>query len=137
MRQFSVDDKGMEHIIQLLLENWWVGDKESFDTETPSPYYIDAWEESDVLLIAKNNFDAMHRIPAVAKMDDIIIDRHVNALQRRVRDAHSLSAEQRYENLIHTYPEFMQRFPQHMIASYLGITKETLSRIRHQSVFHR
>jgi CRP-like cAMP-binding protein len=134
MRQFSVDDKGKEHIIQLLLENWWVGDRESFDTETPSAYYIDAWEESDVLIIAKNNFDTMQHIPAVGKMDQIIIDRHVTALQRRVDEAHSLTAEQRYENLMHTYPEFVQRFPQHMIASYLGITKETLSRIRHQSI---
>lgn len=137
MRQFSVDDKGTEHIIQLLLENWWVGDRESFDTETPSAYCIDAWEESEVLLIAKNNFDAMQRIPAVAKMDAIIIDRHVGELQRRVRDAHRLTAEQRYENLMHTYPGFVQRFPQHMIASYLGITKKTLSRIRHQSAVSR
>jgi CRP-like cAMP-binding protein len=134
MRQYSVDDKGDEHIIQLLLENWWAGDRESFTTGMPTAYYIDAWEDSEVLIITKSNFDAMQRIPAVAKMDDIITDRHVNALQRRVRDALSLTAEERYENLIKTYPEFLQRFPQHLIASYLGITKETLSRIRHQTI---
>jgi CRP-like cAMP-binding protein len=125
-----LDDKGTEHIIQLLLENWWVGDRESFSMGTPSSYYIDAWEESDLLIITKNNFDLWQSIPAVAKMDDVINERHVAALQRRVRDTLSLSAEERYENLIKQYPEFLQRFPQHIIASYLGITKETLSRIR-------
>jgi CRP-like cAMP-binding protein len=132
MRQYSVDEKGDEHIIQLLLENWWAGDRESFMEGTPSAFYIDAWEESDVLIIAKGNFEAMQSIPAVAKMDDIINDRHVAALYKRVSTTLSLSAEQRYENLIQTHPEFLQRFPQHIIASYLGITKETLSRIRHQ-----
>jgi CRP-like cAMP-binding protein len=131
MRQYSVDDKGTEHIIQLLLENSWAGDRESFTKETPSLYYIDAWEETEVLLITKNNFDAMHRIPAVAKMDSIIINRHVAELQRRVRDTISLTAEERYENLMQIHPEFIQRFPQRLIASYLGITKETLSRLRH------
>jgi len=134
MRQYSVDDKGAEHIIQLLLENWWVGDRESFTMGTPSTYYIDAWEDSDVLIITRNNFDLLQSIPAVAKMDDVINERHVASLQRRVRDTLSLSAEERYENLMHQYPEFLQRFPQHIIASYLGITKETLSRIRHQTV---
>ncbi len=69
MRQYSLDDKGAEHIIQLLLENWWVGDRESFIKETPSLYYIDAWEETEVLLIPKNHYDAMHRIPAIEKME--------------------------------------------------------------------
>src|SRR5258706_8552761 len=54
MRQYTVDDKGEVHVIQLLLEQWWVGDKESFEKETPSPYYIDAWEESDLLLLSKD-----------------------------------------------------------------------------------
>jgi CRP-like cAMP-binding protein len=131
MRQYSLDAKGTEHIIQLLLENWWAGDRESFTKETPSLYYIDAWEDTEVLLITKNNFDAMHRIPAVAKMENIIINSHVAALHSRVRDTISLTAEERYENLMQTHPEFVQRFPQRLIASYLGITKETLSRLRH------
>jgi CRP-like cAMP-binding protein len=131
MRQYSLDAKGTEHIIQLLLENWWAGDRESFTKETPSLYYIDAWEDTEVLLITKSNFDAMHRIPAVAKMENIIINSHVAALHSRVRDTISLTAEERYENLMQTHPEFVQRFPQRLIASYLGITKETLSRLRH------
>jgi len=131
MRQYSVDDKGVEHVIQLLLENWWVGDRESFEKETPSLYYIDAWEETEVLLIPKNSYDAMKRIPAVAEMDNTIINKHVSALQKRVRDIIGLTAIERYENLVQAHPEFLQRFPQRIIASYLGITQETLSRLRH------
>src|SRR5947208_1266613 len=57
MRQYTVDEKGTEHIVQLLLENWWVGDRESFSKQTPSPYYIDAWEETDMLLVLTNSYD--------------------------------------------------------------------------------
>jgi CRP-like cAMP-binding protein len=131
MRQYSVDDKGAEHIIQLLLENWWVGDRESFEKETTSPYFIDAWEDTEVLIIGKHNYDTMKRIPAVARMDNTIINRHVSALQNRVRDSISLTATERYENLMQTHPEFLQRFPLRIIASYLGISQETLSRLRH------
>jgi CRP-like cAMP-binding protein len=73
----------------------------------------------------------MKGIPAVASMFNAIINRHVAALHGRVRDTNSLTAEKHYENLIRMHPEFLQRFPQRIIASYLGITKETLSRLRH------
>jgi CRP-like cAMP-binding protein len=131
MRQYSLDDKGAEHIIQLLLENWWAGDRESFENETPSPFYIDAWEDTDILIIPKNNFNVMKNIPAVAEMFNAIINRHVAALHKRVRDTNSLTAAERYENLVQAHPEFLQRFPQRLIASYLGISQETLSRLRH------
>ena len=133
MRQYSLDGRGTETIVQLLVENWWVGDRESFENETPSTYYIDAWEETEVLLVSKYGFDAFKRIPAVADMDNTIINKHVSALQRRVRDSIGLTAAERYESLMKTHPEFLQRFPQYLIASYLGIANETLSRIRHQA----
>jgi len=133
MRQYSVDAKGAEHIVQLMLENWWVGDQESMAMGTPSSYFIDAWEDTEILQVATKHFDLMRSIPAVAKMGLILSDRNVAALQKRIHDSISLSAEQRYDKLIKTHPEFLQRFPQHIIASYLGITKETLSRIRHEA----
>jgi len=108
-----------------------VGDRESFEKEIPSLYYIDAWEETEVLLITKNNYDTMKRIPAVAEMDNTILNKHVSALQKRVRDTIGLTAAERYENLVQTHPEFLERFPLRIIASYLGITQETLSRLRH------
>jgi CRP-like cAMP-binding protein len=134
MRQYSVDARGVEHIVELMLENWWVGDRESMAMGTPSSYYIDAWEETDVLLVSTKNMALLRTIPATASVAEIINDRNVAALQNRVHDAISLSAEQRFEKLMRTHPEFLQRFPQHIIASYLGVTKETLSRIRQKAL---
>ena len=133
MRQYTVDDKGAEHIIRLFIENWWAMDRESFLLQKPSIYFIDAWEETEVLLIARANFDSWTKIPCIAEMAKKMDEKHAIALQARLYDSMNLSAEQRYAKLANTYPEFLHRFPQHLIASYLGITKESLSRIRHRA----
>lgn len=133
MRQYSVDEKGNEHIVQLSIENWWVGDRESFVMLTPSLYFIDAWEETDILTLTLADLSALDEIPAFVEMKAKMDENHHFALQKRVNASISLSAEQRYEALAQMYPEFLERFPQHIIASYLGITKETLSRVRGSS----
>lgn len=134
MRQYSIDPKGTEHILRLSIENWWAGDRESFTTQTPSRYYIDAWEDTDLLLVNKDAFtQKLLSIPAISEMTRVLDEKHAFALLNRVNASISLSAEQRLADLENTYPEFLQRFPQHLIASYLGITKETLSRIRKQA----
>jgi len=135
MRQYSVDDKGVEHIVRLLIENWWASDRESYVMLTPSVYNIDAWEDTDVLLVTKADFlNRIDSIPAFAELTRRLDENYAIASQKRLHATISLPAEQRYFDLANTYPEFLQRFPQHIIASYLGITKETLSRIRHQSL---
>jgi CRP-like cAMP-binding protein len=135
MRQYSVDDKGAEHIVYLSIENWWVGDRESFVNLTPSMYNIDAWEDSDLLLITRADFlERLNPIPAIAQLARILDERYYIATQKRLNASISYSAEKRYTDLSKTYPEFLQRFPQHIIASYLGITKETLSRVRKQAI---
>jgi CRP-like cAMP-binding protein len=131
MRQYSVDDKGAEHIVRLSIENWWAVDRESFTMLTPSIYNIDAWEDTNVLIITKADFSRLNIIPAINEMSRTLDEHHAFALQKRINASISLTAEQRYRELAKSYPEFLQRFPQHIIASYLGITKETLSRIRH------
>lgn len=131
MRQYSVDDKGIEHIVRLSIENWWAVDRESFTMLTPSIYNIDAWEDTDALLVTKADFvNRLDSIPPINEMSKKLDENHAFAYQKRVNSVISLSAEQRYFDLIKTYPEFLQRFPQHIIASYLGITKETLSHVR-------
>jgi CRP-like cAMP-binding protein len=134
MRQFSVGGKGNEHIARLSIENWWVGDRESFIMLTPSLYYIDAWEETDLLIATQADLSTLNEISAIIEMKNHLDNNHAFALQKRVNATISLSAEQRYDELVKTYPEFIQRFPQHIIASYLGITKETLSRARNKAV---
>jgi CRP-like cAMP-binding protein len=133
MRQYSVEDNGIEHIVRLSIENWWAVDRESHVMLTPSPYNIDAWEDTDVLLTTRADLLTLsNNIPAIREMTNKLDERHAFAAQKRLNAAISMTAEKRYSNLADTYPEFLQRFPQHIIASYLGITKETLSRIRKQ-----
>ncbi len=135
MRQYSVDEKGAEHIIRLLIENWWAVDRESFVMLTPSVYNIDAWEDTEVLLITKSeSLDILNQIPVLTQWTRKLDEHHAVAAQRRLSASISFSAEKRYSDFASIYPRFLQRFPQHIIASYLGITKETLSRIRHHVV---
>jgi len=135
MRQYSVDDKGVEHVVHLLIENWWAGDRESFVMLTPSVYNIDAWEDTEALLITKADVqNLLNQIPAMVEMVRKLDEKNFIATQRRLNASISFSAEERYSAFESNYPEFLQRFPQHIIASYLGITKETLSRIRKQLV---
>ena len=135
-RQYTVDVKGSEHILNLGIENWWISDRESYHKLTPSIYNIDAWEETDLLLLPKiNNFyERVNNIPAFKEMRTILDDNNHMAIQKRLLSSKNHLAEYRYEELQKTYPEFLARFPQHIIASYLGVTKETLSRIRNQSL---
>jgi len=130
MRQYTVDSKGVEHVFQLSIENWWAGDLESYTMLTPSRYYIDAWEDTTLLTVSKADKYELAALPALGEAMSRLDQRHAFALQHRVNAALSLSAEERYAELARTYPAFLQRFPQHVIASYLGITKETLSRVR-------
>lgn len=131
LRQYSIDEKGVEHIVQFGIEDWWVGDRESFTMLTPSKYNIDALEDCDLLLITyeKLQYLIVH-VPVMTKTITQMDQKHSIANQKRIHAAISLTAEERYVELMQTNPALFQRFPQNMIASYLGISPETLSRIR-------
>lgn len=130
MRQYRVDEGGMERIVHLSIENWWVGDRESWVMLTPSLYNIDAWEDTELLLITKaDTLKLVQEIPACNEMVRKMDEMHAIAAQKRANASISLSAEERYIDLAYHYPQIVKRFPQHVIASYLGITKETLSRV--------
>ncbi|SER85780.1 Crp/Fnr family transcriptional regulator [Pedobacter rhizosphaerae] len=134
MRQYSVDDSGTEHIIQLAIENWWMVDRESFLMKTPSVYNIDAWENTELLVLSLENLERIHTIDAIKEMFWQMNQSNFIASQKRLNYSISLPALERYEELVKNYPDFVQRFPQHTIASYLGISKETLSRVRNKYV---
>ena len=134
MRQYSVDDKGVEHIVQLYIENYWASDRESAVTLTPSRFNIDAWENTE-LLVARvaDMLDLIEKVPSFGQMTRLMDQRSFIVSQRRLNSTISNTAEKRYEEFADNHPQFIQRFPQHLIASFLGITKETLSRIRKQA----
>lgn len=133
LRSFIIDEKGSEHILQFSLEGWWVADLSSFLTGEPSKYNIEALEDCELLLIAKPSWNLLlEKIPAFERYFRILIEKNLVVTQRRLIAAFSDTAEEKYYKLIQNFPHILQRVPQHMIASYLGITRETLSRVRGQ-----
>lgn len=131
LKQYTVDKSGKENILGLYIENWWVGDRESFMVGTPSPYFIDAFEDAEILMVSREDFiNKLSPQPFINEMIKVLTEKQSFHLLKRIHAAQTLSAEERYEDLQRRNPEFLQRFPQHIIASYLGMTKETLSRIR-------
>ncbi|MBS1561581.1 MAG: Crp/Fnr family transcriptional regulator [Bacteroidetes bacterium] len=130
-KQYTIDEGGKEHVIGLFMDDWWVGDRESFTTGQPTPYYIEALEDSDVLVVNKNDFHAhMETKPFVFEHMNALTVKNSFHLLKRVHTTQALTAEERYRWFVETYPAFLQRFPLQVIASFLGMTKETLSRIR-------
>ncbi len=135
MRKYYVDDKGAEHVIDLYVENWWAGDRESWVMHTPSKYNIEACEDCDVLLISRaNQLKLCNHLPAFNQLMVKLDERNAISSQKRITSSISLTAEKRYADFVDLHPEFVQRFPQHIIASYLGITKDTLSRVRKKAL---
>ncbi|MBS7232606.1 Crp/Fnr family transcriptional regulator [Flavobacterium psychroterrae] len=131
LRTYSVNDKLQEHILNFAIENYWIGDRESLLNGTPSRYNIDAIEDSEVLLISKEDFAVlMKSIPQFQDLVNLIIERSFAASQDRINSSISLNAEEKYATFLKRQPKIANRVPQHMVASYLGITPETLSRIR-------
>lgn len=131
LRSFTIDDKGNEHILQFGLQGWWIADLYSFLTGEPSDYNIEALEDSELLLITKDSWDLLLKeVPAFEHYFRILIQNNLIATQRRLMGTMSTTAEERYLKLLEHFPDITQRVPQHMIASYIGVTRETLSRLR-------
>lgn len=131
LRSYSVDEKGAEHIIQFALEGWTISDLYSFLTGEAATYNIDALEDSELVLINKAaHEELLGTLPKYETWVRIQITGAYIAMQQRLTSVISLSLEERYANLTGTYPEIVQRVPQHMIASFMGLTPETLSRVR-------
>ena len=131
LRAYSVDERGAEHIIQFAFEGWTISDMYSFMTGNPATYNIDALEDSELVLISTNaQEEILKQIPEYEAYIRLQITGAYMAMQKRITSMLSLSLEERYVNLTRLYPNLIQRVPQRMIASYMGLTPETLSRVR-------
>ena len=128
---YMTDEKGEDHAIQFALEGYWITDQFSFFSGKKAIYNVKALETVKALVLNKDNFQkACDHIPSLDRYFRILIQNAFVALQYRLAKTNSETAEQRYAEFAKTYPQFIQRIPQYLIASYLGIKPQSLSRIR-------
>jgi CRP-like cAMP-binding protein len=133
LRTYTINDKGQEHIVQFAIEDWWTGDMYSFLTQSPAFYTIDALEDAELICFDKPSLEALYiKVPKFEKFFRLLLQNAFIASQRRIADSMSMTADDRYCRFIDNYPKMEQRLPLKQIASYLGITPESLSRIRSQ-----
>ena len=131
LRLYRVGKNGTEHSLRFGIEDWWMADYESYNTGRPSHNTIDALEDSELLLIRKEHLDAlMSTIAGFGAFIRKLEYRSFDVSQNRILSNISDTAEERYIKFVTAYPEFNRRIPLHMIASFLGISRETLSRVR-------
>ena len=131
LRTYTIDDKGQEHVVQFSIEDWWTGDMYSFLTQKPARYTIDALEDTELLCLERAALEDLYiRIPKFERYFRLLLQNAFVSLQERVIANLSQTADERYCNFIDKYPLMEKRLPLKQIASYLGITPESLSRIR-------
>lgn len=131
LKAYVVDDAGTESIVQFALEGWIISDLYSFLTGEPATYNIDALEDAELILISKSaHEELLQRLPKYETYIRLQITGAYIALQQRLTSIISLPLEERYKNFLARHPNIAQRVPQHMIASFMGLTPETLSRVR-------
>lgn len=131
LRLFYIDPKGNEQIIHFGIENWWITDYDSLINKQPSKIYIQALEDTEVLILEESVFESlMQKIPQTERLFRKIMEKSYVALQRRFEYSLSLSGEDFYETFIAANSSFAQRIPQYMLASYLGFTPEFVSKLR-------
>lgn len=128
---YSVDSKGNQHVIRFAFEGWWMANLQSFFTRQPTRLNIEVLEDSELLMLDRQNHEKLlEEIPAYERYHRIILQNAYIALQQRVENALGLTAEEKYARLLEQNPEFMNRVPLNLVASYLGVSPETLSRVR-------
>ena len=135
LRRYIIDNHSKEVILNFSLEDYWIGDLESFISQKPTIYYIQALEESELLLLSRKNFNrANEELPKFRRFHEDKVHRNHYSILKRLSVAKSATPEEKYLSLMNEQPQLFQRVPLHFIASYLGIEPESLSRLRKRIV---
>lgn len=133
LRAFGVEENGFEQVVQFAVEGWWISDLNSFFSGDVAVYNIEALEDCELLLLTRQSMDEMlEKLPKMERYFRLLMQNHIVALRQRIIASQRHSAEERYIKLIEGFPTILARVPQQYIASYLGMTPETLSRVRKQ-----
>lgn len=131
LRMYFNSEKGIEQVTHFALENWWLADYMSLMMQSPSHFNIQAIEDSEIVIIENLNQDELfEKLPQLEKYFRIIMQRANAASQMRVKYFQEQSKEENYRTFVAQFPSFIQRIPQYMLASYLGVTPEYLSELR-------
>jgi len=131
MRLYFISKKDIEQITQFALENWWITDYDSIDSKRPSHFYIQAIENTEVIVLEQHIEDELiAQIPAFEHYLRLILQKAFTAAQRRMEMLNNMTDEERYRSFSTRFPDFNQRVPQYMVASYLGVTPQFISRLR-------
>ncbi len=131
IKTYFIDQNGFEVILTFATENWWVSDIASFQDQRPSKTCIETIEASELLILTPDSKEALlSKYPDLERMFRLMVQRHLAAYQERLFGNIALTADKRYALFLEKYPDLPQRIPQHLIASYLGISPEFLSRLR-------
>ena len=128
---YLIDEKGFEQILSFPREDWWIGDIDSFINQSPSHYFIQAIEHSEILVISKEDKERLYQnIPKVERLFRIMGQKSLIALHRRMSENLRKTADRRYIDFIEKNARLSQRLTNLQIASYLGISHEFVSKIR-------
>ncbi|GAO45451.1 Crp/Fnr family transcriptional regulator [Flavihumibacter petaseus] len=131
LRSYVVDSKGREHILQFAPERWWIGDRGNLYLGRPATFFIDAIEDSRVAVIDGDFIEWGKEIcPRLGQFDLYLLNHFIINLQQRITLLLAASAEERYLSFQQVYPDVLLRVPQQMVASYLGVTPQSLSRVK-------
>ncbi|NTS43675.1 Crp/Fnr family transcriptional regulator [Flavisolibacter sp. BT320] len=135
LRKFYINEKGIEQTTEFAIETWWMTDNIAYERKIPSQFYIQAVEKSKLLCITQDNQEKLVKaFPVMERYFRFVYQRAYAAAQMRIKYLYSLSKEEFYYQSIERYPEFAQRIPQYLLASYLGFTPEYLSEIRKKRI---
>ena len=135
VRQYIVTNKLTEQILHFGLESWWIADQDSLLNKQPSNCYIQTVESCELLLLTEPDREFLFKqIAALESYFRIMMQKAFVAAQRRIGYIFNMNDEERYRNFARLYPDFLQRVPQYMLASYLGFTPQFMSRLRAKKV---
>lgn len=133
LRTYAIDNNGTEHIFQFATEGWWIGDIESLKNQIPTMMNTDALEDSEIIMISKQDMDVLYdKVPKYEHFSRMILENAYIAHQQRILHNVCFSAAERYQYFMKKYPDWNMRIPQNQIASYLGITPEFFSKMKSQ-----
>jgi CRP/FNR family transcriptional regulator len=128
---YIVNDNGAEQVIQFGVENWWITEYVSLKSGRPSLFNIQAVEDSEIIALERREEDELFaKVPQLERYFRLVLEKAYSAQLMRINFIFNMSAEERYRYFTSRNPEFVQRVPQYVLASYLGFTPEFMSKLR-------